>query len=169
MSSVSGLCPRHTTDFGYTHRASQIPRLYSYSPKISSTSTNTSTAGGLQTNQLQWRNRPWPPMLDSRIMDPTVHNSTVAWNLSLLSTEMPTWLRHLILDQPTSPWIRPWYITTDLWGSTRLQIWIRCPSLFRNMTIRCVTIHLVTIRFVSRYTACDTLHDTIFAIHISDI
>ena len=34
---------------------------------------------------------------------------------------------------------------------------------------RGVTIHLVTIRFVLRYTACDTLHDTIFAIHISDI
>ena len=32
-----------------THRASQIPWLYSYSPKISSTSTSTSTAGGLQT------------------------------------------------------------------------------------------------------------------------
>ena len=32
-----------------------------------------------------------------------------------------------------------------------------------------VTIHLVTIRFVLRYTACDTLHDTIFAIHVSDI
>ena len=34
---------------------------------------------------------------------------------------------------------------------------------------RGVTIHLVTIRFVLWYTACDTLHDTIFAIHISDI
>ena len=34
---------------------------------------------------------------------------------------------------------------------------------------RGVTIHLVTIRFVLRYTACDTLHDMIFAIHISDI
>ena len=34
---------------------------------------------------------------------------------------------------------------------------------------RGVTIHLVTIRFVLRYTACDTLHDTMFAIHISDI
>ena len=32
-----------------THRASQIPWLYSYSPKISSTSTSSSTAGGLQT------------------------------------------------------------------------------------------------------------------------
>ena len=34
---------------------------------------------------------------------------------------------------------------------------------------RGVTIHLVTIRFVLRYTACDILNDTIFTIHISDI
>ena len=40
---------------------------------------------------------------------------------------------------------------------------------FSAITIRGVTIHLVTIRFVLWYTACDTLHDTIFAIHISDI
>ena len=37
------------------------------------------------------------------------------------------------------------------------------------LTVRGVTIHLVTIRFVLWYTACDTLNDTIFAIHISDI
>ena len=30
-------------------------------------------------------------------------------------------------------------------------------------------IHLVMIRSVLRYTACDAFHDTIFAIHISDI
>ena len=30
-------------------------------------------------------------------------------------------------------------------------------------------IHLVMIQFVLWYTSCDTLHDTIFAIHISDI
>ena len=51
--------------------------------------------------RLQWCNRSWPPMLDSRIMDPTVHDSMVAWNLSLLSTEVPTGLRHLNLDRPT--------------------------------------------------------------------
>ena len=34
---------------------------------------------------------------------------------------------------------------------------------------RGVTIHLVMIRFVLRYTACNILSDTIFAIHISDI
>ena len=28
--------------------------------------------------------------------------------------------------------------------------------------VRGVTIHLVTIRFVLRYTACDTFHDTYF-------
>ena len=36
------------------------------------------------------------------------------------------------------------------------------------LSLRDVTIHLVTIRFVLRYTACDTLHDTILAIHMSD-
>ena len=34
---------------------------------------------------------------------------------------------------------------------------------------RGVTMHLVTIRFVLRYTACDILNGTIFTIHISDI
>ena len=34
---------------------------------------------------------------------------------------------------------------------------------------RGVTTHLVMIPFILRYTACATLHDTIFAIHISDI
>ena len=37
------------------------------------------------------------------------------------------------------------------------------------MIIKGVTIHLVMIRFVLRYNACDTLHDTIFTIHILDI
>ena len=32
-----------------------------------------------------------------------------------------------------------------------------------------VTIHLVTIRYVLQYTACDTLHDMITSIQISDI
>ena len=49
-SSVSSLCSRHTPDSGYTRRESQIPRLYSCSPKITSTSISTSTAGGLHTN-----------------------------------------------------------------------------------------------------------------------
>ena len=35
-------------------------------------------------------------------MDPTVYDSMVTWNLSLLSTEITTSLRHLILDWPTS-------------------------------------------------------------------
>ena len=35
--------------------------------------------------------------------------------------------------------------------------------------IRGVTIHLVTIRFLLRYNACNTFHDTIFVIHISDV
>ena len=39
----------------------------------------------------------------------------------------------------------------------------------RIYVIRGVTIHLVMIWFALRYTACNTLHDTIFAIHISDI
>ena len=30
-------------------------------------------------------------------------------------------------------------------------------------------LHLVTNRIVLQYTACDTLHDTMFSIHIADI
>ena len=41
-------------------------------------------------------------------------------------------------------------------------------SNFEIAVSRGVTIHLVTIWFVLRYTACDTLNDTIFPIHISD-
>ena len=44
-----------------------------------------------------------------------------------------------------------------------------CLSCANPSNIRGVTIHLVMIRFVLRYTACNTFHDTIFAIHISDI
>ena len=53
------------------------------------------------------------------------------------------------------------HIFQGCFTGTAINIWL--PST------RGVTIHLVTIRFVLRYTACDILHDTIFAIHISDI
>ena len=39
----------------------------------------------------------------------------------------------------------------------------------KSVGTRGVTIHLVMIWFVLQYTACDTFHDTIFAIYISDI
>ena len=39
----------------------------------------------------------------------------------------------------------------------------------QGISNRGVTIHLVMIRLVLRYTACDTFHDTIFVIHISDV
>ena len=65
------------------------------------------------------------------------------WHLNLLVFETKA---------NTPAWCQQLYILT-LWG----------------LVIRGVTIHLVTIRFVLRYTACDILHDTIFAMHISDI
>ena len=54
-----------------------------------------------------------------------------------------------------------------IWGdiAERRDKWVQETFL----ASRGVTIHLVTIRFVLQYTASDTLHDTIFAIHISDI
>ena len=42
-------------------------------------------------------------------------------------------------------------------------------KVFQRFMTWGATIHLVTIRFILRYTACDTLHDTIFAIYMSDI
>ena len=49
VKCVQPLLPAHPR-FGYTCRESQTPGLYSYSPKVFSTSTSTSTTGGLNTN-----------------------------------------------------------------------------------------------------------------------
>ena len=56
-----------------------------------------------------------------------------------------------------------WYCTQPCSNSGSIYI-----RIYSQKT-RGVTIHLVTIRFVLQYTVSDTLHDTIFAIHISDI
>ena len=70
MSSVSGLCSRHTTDFGYTCRASQIlPGFIATPSRFPAPAPVRVQQVDCRLNQLQWRNQSWPPMLDSRIMD----------------------------------------------------------------------------------------------------
>ena len=61
-------------------------------------------------------------------------------------------------------WQRIWYSNTTL----KMYLWTFC-SPFSTIIFRGVTLHLVTIRFILRYTASDILNDTKFAIHISDI
>ena len=36
-------------------------------------------------------------------------------------------------------------------------------------TLKSLTIHAIMMQFISRYTACDTLNNMMFAIHISEL
>ena len=164
MSSVSGLCCRHTRDFGQTRRASQIPGLYSYSPEISSTSIGTSTAGGLLTtpttvaesamtsnagqqdngSHSSWQRGGMEPQPSQhRDADFTKAFDSRPTDFTLDSSMVhgmePQPSQHRDADFTKAFDSRPTDFTLDssmdLWRLTRLWIWNRCLSLFRKVTM----------------------------------
>ena len=73
-------------------------------------------------------------MPDSRIMDPTTHNSeTSAASAPRYRLDKGIWFSTVQLHLG---FVYVWHITIGLRRSTRLQIWIRCLSLFLNVTMQ---------------------------------